>query len=439
MSFRLAEREARTPQSEVPKLLFLCHFDRSSKSEAEKSIPIKSLPLRGKVARHRAKRMTRRMSGFAFSFRRSVASRVVSLAQACRILGEAKSKSITSIISNEILCVPKGGHERFMTRTIELKNDLYAELFGSYDGNAREIERAFGVRLFTIGGGLQVSGEESKVDTVVKLIENVVAVLNEGLSVDKDKMLRYIELASEGRSEEILPLASDVKAVTSTGKRIRCLSAGQKDYADAIERHTLTFGIGPAGSGKTFLAVAAAVTAFRKSDVSRIILTRPALEAGERLGFLPGDLKDKVDPYLIPLYDALKELFGVEATARLVERGAIEVAPLAYMRGRTLTNAFVILDEAQNTTREQMKMFLTRLGNGCKMVVTGDITQIDLPDKSRSGLIEAVKVLDGVEDIAVCRLKSSDIVRHGLVRRIIKAYDEKREGEADKRTTPSRE
>ncbi len=326
-----------------------------------------------------------------------------------------------------------------MTRTIELKNDLYAELFGSYDGNAREIERAFGVRLFTIGGGLQVSGEESKVDTVVKLIENVVAVLNEGLSVDKDKMLRYIELASEGRSEEILPLASDVKAVTSTGKRIRCLSAGQKDYADAIERHTLTFGIGPAGSGKTFLAVAAAVTAFRKSDVSRIILTRPALEAGERLGFLPGDLKDKVDPYLIPLYDALKELFGVEATARLVERGAIEVAPLAYMRGRTLTNAFVILDEAQNTTREQMKMFLTRLGNGCIMVVTGDITQIDLPDKSRSGLIEAVKVLDGVEDIAVCRLKSSDIVRHGLVRRIIKAYDEKREGEADKRTTPSRE
>ena len=326
-----------------------------------------------------------------------------------------------------------------MTRTIELENDLYAELFGSYDGNAREIEKAFGVRLFTIGGGLQVVGDEKKVETVSKLIENVVAVLNEGHSVDKEKMLRFIELARDGRAEEILPLASDVKAVTASGKRIRCLSAGQKDYADAIEKHTLTFGIGPAGSGKTFLAVAAAVTAFRKSDVSRIILTRPALEAGERLGFLPGDLKEKVDPYLIPLYDALKELFGVEATARLVERVAIEVAPLAYMRGRTLTNAFVILDEAQNTTREQMKMFLTRLGNGCKMVVTGDITQIDLPDKSRSGLIEAVEVLGGVEDIAVCRLMSADIVRHGLVRRIIKAYDEKASASEERPMSQRRE
>lgn len=310
-----------------------------------------------------------------------------------------------------------------MTRTIELKSDLYAELFGSYDGNAREIERAFGVRMFVVGGGLQIVGDEDKTAAVARLIENVVAVLKAGHEVDKEKMKRFIELAEAGRAEEILPLASDVRAVTATGKRIRCMSAGQKYYCDAIDKNTLTFGIGPAGSGKTFLAVAAAVTAFRRGDVSRIILTRPALEAGERLGFLPGDLKEKVDPYLIPLYDALKELLGTESCARLVERGAIEVAPLAYMRGRTLSSAFIILDEAQNTTSGQMKMFLTRIGGGSKMVVTGDITQIDLPDKTESGLVEAIRILDGIKDVSVCRLTCSDIVRHGLVRRILAAYN----------------
>ena len=310
-----------------------------------------------------------------------------------------------------------------MTRTIELKGDVYAELFGNYDGNAREIERAFGVRMLVANGGLQLIGDDEKTEAAEKLIKNVLAVLGTGQGVDKEKMRRYIELAKSGRSEEILPVGGDVRAITAQGKRIRCMSSGQKAYCEAIDRHTLTFGIGPAGSGKTYLAVAAAVTAFRRGDVSRIILTRPALEAGERLGFLPGDLKEKIDPYLIPLYDALKEMFGVETCARLVERGAIEIAPLAYMRGRTLTGAFVILDEAQNTTSGQMKMFLTRIGNGCKMIVTGDITQIDLPTGTGSGLVEAVRLLEGIDDIAVCKLTSMDIVRHGLVRRILAAYD----------------
>ncbi|MCI9518748.1 MAG: PhoH family protein [Clostridia bacterium] len=311
-----------------------------------------------------------------------------------------------------------------MIKKFELKNDVYAGLFGSFDENAKEIERAFGIRIMTADGGLQLIGSQSGIEWAQTLIENAVKVIESGGSVDKDKMSRFIELVKEGRSEEILPLEKDVKVVTAGGRKIKCLTAGQRDYAAAIEEHTLTFAIGPAGSGKTYLAVAAAVTSFRRGDVKRIVLTRPALEAGERLGFLPGDLKEKVDPYLTPLYDALKEMFGSENCAKLTERGAIEVAPLAYMRGRTLNEAFIILDEAQNTTREQMRMFLTRMGNGSKTVVTGDITQIDLQDKQSSGLVEAVRVLDGVDDIAVCRLKGSDVVRSPIVRKILKAYEE---------------
>ena len=311
-----------------------------------------------------------------------------------------------------------------MKKTIQLTDDVYSGIFGVRDANAREIERAFGVRLMVADGGLQIIGEESAIAATEKFVTSVVQVLRSGYAVDKDKMARFIELAVSGRTEEILPLEKDVKAVTVGGKKIKCLTAGQRDYCTAMENNTLTFAVGPAGSGKTYLAVAAAVTAFRKGEVTRIILTRPALEAGERLGFLPGDLKEKADPYLIPLYDALKEMFGVEGCARLVERGAIEIAPLAYMRGRTLTGAFIILDEAQNTTREQMKMFLTRIGNGSKMVVTGDITQIDLPDKQSSGLVEAIRLLDKIDDIAVCKLQGSDIVRHGLVRKILSAYSD---------------
>ena len=311
-----------------------------------------------------------------------------------------------------------------MKKTIQLTDDVYSGIFGVRDANAREIERAFGVRLMVADGGLQIIGEESAIAATEKFVTSVVQVLRSGYAVDKDKMARFIELAVSGRTEEILPLEKDVKAVTVGGKKIKCLTAGQRDYCTAMENNTLTFAVGPAGSGKTYLAVAAAVTAFRKGEVTRIILTRPALEAGERLGFLTGELKEKVDPYLIPLYDALKEMFGVEGCARLVERGAIEVAPLAYMRGRTLTGAFIILDEAQNTTREQMKMFLTRIGNGSKMVVTGDITQIDLPDKQSSGLVEAVRLLDKIDGIAVCKLQGSDIVRHGLVRKILSAYSD---------------
>lgn len=310
-----------------------------------------------------------------------------------------------------------------MIRKLELKNDVYSWLFGSFDENAREIERAFGIRIMTADGGLQLIGSQVSIELAQTLIENAIKVIESGGGLDKDKILRFIELVKDGRSDEILPLEKDVKVVTAGGRKIKCLTAGQRDYAAAIEDHTVTFAIGPAGSGKTYLAVAAAVTAFRRGEVKRIVLTRPAMEAGERLGFLPGDLKEKVDPYLTPLYDALKEMFGTENCAKLTERGAIEVAPLAYMRGRTLNEAFIILDEAQNTTKEQMRMFLTRMGNGSKCVVTGDVTQIDLPDKQSSGLTEAVRVLCDVDDIAVCRLKGSDVVRSPIVRKILKAYE----------------
>ena len=263
-----------------------------------------------------------------------------------------------------------------------------------------------------------------------KVIENLIGLSGRGEAITEQTVRYLIQLVKSGNEDKIQTLAADVICVTAKGKPIKAKTVGQKKYTQAIKENTITLGVGPAGTGKTYLAVAAAVAAFRAKEVNRIILTRPAVEAGEHLGFLPGDLQSKVDPYLRPLYDALFEMLGAESYAKYLERGNIEVAPLAYMRGRTLDDSFIILDEAQNTSREQMKMFLTRLGFGSKIVITGDVTQIDLPDDKTSGLKDAVRVLEGVKDIAICKLTSADVVRHALVQQIINAYEkdaEKRE------------
>ena len=282
---------------------------------------------------------------------------------------------------------------------------------------------------------MKIAGEEQAAETARRVFEGLLILIRAGETVDRSRLAYCIELAKEGNADAIGQIVSGVIAVTSRGKQIKCKTVGQKKYVDAIKKNTVVFGIGPAGTGKTYLAVCAAVSAFKGKEVEKIILTRPAVEAGEKLGFLPGDLQTKVDPYLRPLYDALQELFGLETYAKLMEKGVIEVAPLAYMRGRTLSNAFVILDEAQNATREQMKMFLTRLGEGSKMVVTGDLTQTDLPDGKSSGLAHAVSVLKGVEDIAVVALTERDVVRHPLVSRIVRAYEreEQRRRKGEKR------
>ena len=274
------------------------------------------------------------------------------------------------------------------------------------------------------------SGEAENVLYAVKAVQGLLGLAGRKETITEQNVRYIINLVKAGNEEHINDIARDVLCVTAKGKPIKPKTLGQKRYVDAIKKNTITLGIGPAGTGKTYLAVAAAVAAFRDKQVNRIILTRPAVEAGERLGFLPGDLQSKVDPYLRPLYDALFDMLGAETYNKYLERGSIEVAPLAYMRGRTLDDSFIILDEAQNTSREQMKMFLTRLGFGSKIVITGDITQIDLPRDTVSGLKEAMRVLDGVEDIALCRLNEADVVRHVIVQRIIKAYeeDEKRKG-----------
>ena len=309
------------------------------------------------------------------------------------------------------------------------------KLVGSYDENIDAVSRGLGVTVSVDGVCLKISGEESAAETARQVFEGLLTLIRAGETVDKSRLAYCIELAKEGNAGAIGQIVSGVIAVTSRGKQIKCKTVGQKKYVEAIKKNTVVFGIGPAGTGKTYLAVCAAVSAFKGKEVEKIILTRPAVEAGEKLGFLPGDLQTKVDPYLRPLYDALQELFGLETYAKLMEKGVIEVAPLAYMRGRTLSNAFVILDEAQNATREQMKMFLTRLGEGSKMVVTGDLTQTDLPDGKSSGLKHAVNVLRGVEDIAVVALTERDVVRHPLVMRIVRAYerDEQRKARGEKR------
>ncbi|HIR83998.1 MAG TPA: PhoH family protein [Candidatus Galloscillospira excrementavium] len=296
-------------------------------------------------------------------------------------------------------------------------------LFGSFDENMRLIERELSVTVVNRDGELKVSGEAEQVMQAVQAIEGLISLSARGETIGEQNVRYILTLVRSGNAERISDLAGDVLCVTAKGKPIKAKTIGQKRYVEAIGKNTITLGIGPAGTGKTYLAVAAAVAAFRSGQVNRIILTRPAVEAGERLGFLPGDLQSKVDPYLRPLYDALFEMLGPETYQKYVERGNIEVAPLAYMRGRTLDDSFIILDEAQNTSREQMKMFLTRMGFGSKIVITGDVTQIDLPADKVSGLKEAMRVLRDVEGIAICRLNENDVVRHAIVQRIIRAYE----------------
>lgn len=304
----------------------------------------------------------------------------------------------------------------------ERVEDLIA-VFGSFDENIKRIEEVLNVRVVNRGTDLRVSGDEEMADKAVRTLEGLLALAAKGETIDEQRVRYLITLVSEGNDHQVAQMAKDVVCITAKGKPIKAKTVGQQHYMKAIMKNTITIGVGPAGTGKTYLAVAAAVAAFREKTVNRIILTRPAVEAGERLGFLPGDLQNKVDPYLRPLYDALYDMLGAETFQKYQERGSIEVAPLAYMRGRTLDDSFIILDEAQNTTREQMKMFLTRLGFGSKIVITGDVTQIDLPDDKVSGLKDAVRVLDGVKDIAICRLTSADVVRHALVQEIINAYE----------------
>lgn len=296
-------------------------------------------------------------------------------------------------------------------------------LFGSFDENVRLIEQEYGVTVTCRGTEIKVFGEEEGVAHAVRTITGLLSLINKGEAVT-DQNVRYVmAMVSEGREDKVAALSDDVVCITTMGKPVKAKTLGQKKYIEAIRKNTITLGVGPAGTGKTYLAVAMAVRAFRAHEINRIILTRPAVEAGEKLGFLPGDLQNKVDPYLRPLYDALFDMLGSENFAKYVERQNIEVAPLAYMRGRTLDDSFIILDEAQNTTPEQMKMFLTRLGFNSKAIITGDVTQIDLPDPKRSGLLEAVRVLKNVDDISVIRFTEKDVVRHRLVQEIIKAYE----------------
>ena len=296
-------------------------------------------------------------------------------------------------------------------------------IFGSFDENIRRIEETLSVSIVNRDTELKVCGDEESVDKAVRTLEGLLALAAKGEMIDEQRVRYLITLVQQGNDEQITQMTKDVVCITAKGKPIEAKTVGQQKYMKAIAGNTITIGVGPAGTGKTYLAVAAAVAAFRERTVNRIILTRPAVEAGERLGFLPGDLQNKVDPYLRPLYDALYDMLGPETFQKYQERGSIEVAPLAYMRGRTLDDSFIILDEAQNTTREQMKMFLTRLGFGSKIVITGDVTQIDLPDDKVSGLKDAVRVLENVKDIAICRLTSADVVRHALVQEIINAYE----------------
>ena len=297
-------------------------------------------------------------------------------------------------------------------------------VFGSFDENIRLIEHELGVTVVSRDSVLKVSGEDAEaVLLATHTIENLMGLAARGEVINEQNVRYVLQLVRAGKESQVQQLAGDVICVTAKGKPIKAKTMGQKRYVDAIKDNVITLGIGPAGTGKTYLAVAAAVAAFRAKEINRIILTRPAVEAGERLGFLPGDLQSKVDPYLRPLYDALFDMLGAETYNKYLERGNIEVAPLAYMRGRTLDDSFIILDEAQNTSREQMKMFLTRLGFGSKIVITGDITQIDLPADKISGLREAMRVLKGVDDIAIMKLNESDVVRHALVQKIIKAYE----------------
>ena len=324
-----------------------------------------------------------------------------------------------------------------MEQRIEIERlEQAVNIFGSFDENIRLIEAEFGVIVTNRDGELRVNGEAEATMLAVKAINALLTLSSRGENIGEQTVRYVIGLARSGQEDRVGELTQDVICITAKGRPVKAKTIGQKRYVDSVLKNTVTIGVGPAGTGKTYLAVAAAVAAFRDKKINRIILTRPAVEAGERLGFLPGDLQSKVDPYLRPLYDALFDMLGAETYNKYLERGSIEVAPLAYMRGRTLDDSFIILDEAQNTSREQMKMFLTRLGFGSKIVITGDVTQIDLPKDTVSGLKEAMRVLGGVEDIAICKLSGADVVRHVIVQRIIKAYEEdehRRKSEEGKR------
>lgn len=308
-------------------------------------------------------------------------------------------------------------------RIIDVSDVNVGLLFGDFDKNIKFIEKELDVTVSARGGVLKIVGDDGAAALAQRVLVSLAETVKRGETLNDQKILYSITLASEGEEHKLAQVSEDLVCITAKGKPIKSKTLGQKQYIDAMNQNTVVFGIGPAGTGKTYLAVAKAVTAFRKKEVSRIIITRPAVEAGEKLGFLPGDLQNKVDPYLRPLHDALYDMIGVESYNSYVEKGVIEVAPLAYMRGRTLDNAYIILDEAQNTTPEQMKMFLTRIGFGSKAIITGDVTQIDLPDGKRSGLVEAAKILSGIEDIAFCSFSHKDVVRHPLVMKIIQAYE----------------
>ncbi len=313
---------------------------------------------------------------------------------------------------------------KFIEQVLQIeKIEQVLILFGNADQNAKIIEEHFGVHLVCRGTEVKITGESEAVSKAQRTVDTLLAMIAKDGTMSEQNVRYVITLVEQGSEQSMVQMNNSCIAVTVKGKPVKPKTLGQKKYTDAIQNNTITFGIGPAGTGKTYLAVAMAVRAFRDEQVSRIILTRPAVEAGEKLGFLPGDLQDKVDPYLRPLYDAMFDMMGPENFQRNMEKGCIEVAPLAYMRGRTLDDSFIILDEAQNTTPEQMKMFLTRLGFNSKAIVTGDVTQIDLPNAGRSGLIEAVKVLKNIDDIAIMRLTEKDVVRHKLVQDIITAYE----------------
>ena len=309
-------------------------------------------------------------------------------------------------------------------KTIDIdRMEQAVQLFGSFDENIKELEKEYGVTILSRGTDIKVSGDAEGVYNACKAIDALLSLVEKG-EVINDQRVRYVmDLVRDGSSEQVAKIAGDVICITAKGRPLKPKTLGQKKYVESIRTNTVTLGIGPAGTGKTYLAVAMAVQAFKAHEINRIILTRPAVEAGEKLGFLPGDLQNKVDPYLRPLYDALFDMLGAETFQKYQEKGNIEVAPLTYMRGRTLDDSFIILDEAQNTTPEQMKMFLTRLGFNSKAVITGDITQIDLPDSKKSGLIEAQRVLREVEDIAIVTFTEKDVVRHKIVQDIIKAYE----------------
>jgi len=309
-------------------------------------------------------------------------------------------------------------------RCIDIPAGHIANVFGQFDCHVKKIEKHMNVTMILRDDQLKIMGEEKKVTTTVEIMNSLIALSKRGNSITEQNVNYALSLGEEHKSNEVVELDKDVVCHTVNGKPVKAKTIGQKQYLKAIDKNMIVFGVGPAGTGKTYLAMAKAITAFKNNEINRIILTRPAIEAGEKLGFLPGDLQSKVDPYLRPLYDALYEIMGADSFLKNMEKGLIEVAPLAYMRGRTLDNAFIVLDEAQNTTPAQMKMFLTRIGFGSKAIITGDLSQKDIPKDAISGLDVALKVLRDVDDIAVCHMTSQDVVRHPLVQKIVKAYDD---------------